>query len=332
MPRTRSEHVHDVKLKLLGKIRETSNRSGQQFLSNRAIARLYQISYQTADTLVRELALEGYLERRPASGTYYPGREPLGVGVQLLFHPRAKRKNSFGSRLLEELTAQLDHEKIPWRMSWTAKPSSRSHGLAAGRYPVIWERLDVVDLAVRLGRNALLLNHRPPPGIGSSLIDSVSVDDFSGGATAAQYLRRKFPSSKKLAILSGPADDPRSTARVKGFLSIVNATVITSPTWYYEGALSVADRVLAAGPEGIFCCADRLAEGIVRRCIARGLKRPPLVSFDDAPIAQWLNLTTMAIPWKEMVSAAIGVIKHRQFDDSSSAITQLVSAKLIERS
>jgi len=324
--------VHDVKLKLLSRLRDAPNRPGQQFLSNRAIARLYQISYQTADTLVRELVLEGHLERRAASGTYYPGRERIGVGVQLLFHPRAKRKNSFGSRLLDELTAQLDREKISWRMSWTTKPSSRPQAFDACRYPVIWERLDLVDLAVRLDRHALLLNHRPPPGIGSSLIDSVSVDDFSGGAAAAQYLRRKFPSSKRIAILSGPVDDARSNARVDGFLSLVDATVVASPTWYYEGALSVADRVLAAGGEGIFCCADRLAEGIVRRCIARGLKRPPLISFDDAPIAQWLNLTTMAIPWKEMVSAALGVIKHRQFDDSSSAITQLISTKLIERS
>jgi DNA-binding LacI/PurR family transcriptional regulator len=108
--------------------------------------------------------------------------------------------------------------------------------------------------------------------------------------------------------------------------------VFVSPTWNYEDAVKVADEVVAAGTDGIFCCADRLAEAIVRRCIRKGIKRPPLVSFDDAPIAQWLNLTTMAIPWMEMVSAAVRVIKQRQFDATSSAMAQLISTKLVIRS
>jgi DNA-binding LacI/PurR family transcriptional regulator len=190
----------------------------------------------------------------------------------------------------------------------------------------------MADRAVELGRHALLLNHRPPLGLPSSLIDSVSVDDFSGGAAAAQYLKREYPQARRTAILSGPSDDARSMARVNGFLSVASATVFTSPTWYYESALTLADKVVAAGKDGIFCCADRLAEAIVRSCIKHGIRRPPLVSFDDAPIAQWLNLTTMAIPWTEMVTAAVRVIKQRQFDDSSSAITQLISTKLVIRS
>ena len=163
-------------------------------------------------------------------------------------------------------------------------------------------------------------------------IDSVSVDDFSGGASAAQYLKTLHPQARRISILAGPVGDSRSAARVEGFRSVAGGTVFASPTWYYEGALTVADRVIAAGTDGIFCCADRLAEGVVRRCIARGIKRPLLISFDDAPIAQWLNLTTMAISWNEMVGAAIRVIKQRQVDQTSSAIAQLVSTKLIVRS
>jgi DNA-binding transcriptional regulator YhcF (GntR family) len=332
VPRTRTERVQVVKKKLLSIIQAESSRSGQRFLANRAIAKRFHISYQTADNLIRELVQEGLLERRPASGTYYPGGHKQTSGVLLIFNARAKRKTSFGSRLLEELTSHLDRAGIPWRMSWTTSLNPRTEGLPKERYPVIWERLDVVDRAVQLGRHALLLNYRPPPGLASSLIDSVSVDDFSGGAGAAQYFKRQFPRASRVAILSGPADDIRSTARVNGFLSVMPATVFVSPTWYYEGAIKIADKVVAAGADGIFCCADRLAEAVVRSCIRKGVKRPPLVSFDDAPIAQWLNLTTMAIPWTELVSAAVRVIKQRQFDNTSSAITQLISTKLIIRS
>ena len=316
VPRTRTERVQVVKKKLLSIIQAESSRSGQRFLANRAIAKRFHISYQTADNLIRELVQEGLLERRPASGTYYPGGHKQTSGVLLIFNARAKRKTSFGSRLLEELTSHLDRAGIPWRMSWTTSLNPRTEGLPKERYPVIWERLDVVDRAVQLGRHALLLNYRPPPGLASSLIDSVSVDDFSGGAGAAQYFKRQFPRASRVAILSGPADDIRSTARVNGFLSVMPATVFVSPTWYYEGAIKIADKVVAAGADGIFCCADRLAEAVVRSCIRKGVKRPPLVSFDDAPIAQWLNLTTMAIPWTELVSAAVRVIKQRQFDNT----------------
>ena len=332
MPRTRSERVQAVKKKLLAIIQAEGSRSGKRFLANRTIASRFHISYQTADNLVRELVQEGLLERRPASGTYYPGGQMKTSGVLLIFNARAKRKTSFGSRLLGELTTHLDRAGISWRMSWRTERNARNEGLPKERYPVIWERLDVVERAVQLGRHALLLNYRPRPGLASSLIDSVSVDDFSGGAGAAQYFKRQFPKAKKVAILSGPAGDIRSTARVDGFLSVVPATVFVSPTWSYESAVKVADKVVAAGTDGIFCCADRLAEAIVRSCIKKGIRRPPLVSFDDAPIAQWLNLTTMAIPWTELVSAAIRVIKQRQFDDTSSAIAQLVSTKLVIRS
>jgi hypothetical protein len=35
---------------------------------------------------------------------------------------------------------------------------------------------------------ALLLNDRPRPGLEAALLDSISIDDFSGGASAAQLL------------------------------------------------------------------------------------------------------------------------------------------------
>jgi DNA-binding GntR family transcriptional regulator len=60
---------------LLAGIQSASSHPGRKFMSNRAIARRYKISYQTADLLVRELAGEGLLDRRPASGTYITGAE-----------------------------------------------------------------------------------------------------------------------------------------------------------------------------------------------------------------------------------------------------------------
>jgi DNA-binding transcriptional regulator YhcF (GntR family) len=348
MSRTRSPHVADVKQQLIARIADVHHSPGQRFLSNRAVARRYGISYQTADILLRELVEEGVLVRRAASGTYIPGERAEQAGVRLIFHPRARHKNSFGSFLLDQLTARLDRERVDWRMSWktpaaTATATAAStRALGVSRYPIIWERPEAVDLAIRLKRPALVLNARPPAGIGATLIDSVSVDDFSGGAYAAQHLMarpvganaakpKKRSRRAEFAVLAGPSHDQRSAARVAGFLSVAPATIVNSTTWFYEDALDVADRALASGRDGIFCCNDRLAQALVRRATDRARPRPRLVGFDDAPIARWLNLTTIAIPWEELVDAVIGAIRRKQASPASAAIAQLVSTRIVLR-
>jgi DNA-binding LacI/PurR family transcriptional regulator len=360
MSRTRSAHVADVKQQLIARIGDVHHSPGQRFLSNRAVARRFGISYQTADRLLRELVAEGVIVRRPASGTYIPGERLEQTGVLLIFHPRARHKNSFGSFLLDQLTARLDRERIDWRMRWKSPAAAAiattasKRALGTGRYPIIWECPEAVDLAIRLKRPALVLNARPPAGIGATLIDSVSVDDFSGGAHAAQHLIALHASSNTsgnatakasanangakrsrrgsaFAVLAGPTHDQRSAARVAGFLSVAPATVINSTTWFYEDALDVADHALSAGRDGIFCCNDRLAQAVVRRAADRARPRPRVVGFDDAPIARWLKLTTIAIPWEELVDAVIGCILRKQASPASAAIAQLVSTRIVLR-
>ena len=331
MSRSRTEYVADVKRQLVDRIRDGHHLPGRRFLSSRVLARLFNVSYQTADILMRELVQEGLLIRRPASGTYLPGPKLDQSKVLLIFHPRAKRKNSFGANLLGRLTARLDKDRIDWRMSWTCPDVSGNRTITPTRLPIIWERPEAVDAAIQQRRFALVLNDRPPAGMGATLIDSVSVDDYSGGAHAAQFLIRRSPRPRRMAVLAGPRNDARSAARVSGFLSVAQAAVFHSRTWFYDAGLSVADEVLAGRPEGIFSCNDRLAQAVLRRTADRGIPRPLIIGFDDAPIAHWLNLTTMAIPWDELVAAAVGAVKRRQLQPFSSAIAQLVSTRLVVR-
>jgi len=321
-----------VKRQLVARIQDGHHLPGRRFLSNRALARLFGISYQTADILIRELVEEGLLTRRAASGTYLPGPQLDQSSALLFFHPRAKRKNSFGANLLDRLTARLEKDRIDWRMSWTCPDLSGKRPITTNRFPIIWDRPEAVDAVIRQRRFALVLNDRPPAGLGATLIDSVSVDDYSGGAHAAQFLIRRNPRPRAMAVLAGPRNDPRSAARVSGFLSIAQATVFHSRTWFFDAGLSVADKVLASRPEGIFCCNDRLAQAVLRRTEDRDMPRPLIIGFDDAPIAQWLNLTTIAIPWEELVAAAVGAVKRRQLQPFSSAIAQFVSTRLVVRS
>lgn len=313
MARLRSDRIEQIKRKLATSLVNGLHRPGDRFLSNRAVAKQYGISYQTADRLIGELAAEGLLRRSAGSGTFVPGQTVRFAGVQLIFHRRAKRKGSFGDRLLRELVQRLDRDGIEWRMAWADE--HRSPSLSSKGYPVIWECPPVVDNAIALGRSALLLNDRAPAGLASLMVDSISVDDFSGGACAAELFLKRNPvrrgTKPRFAILAGPTGDARSSARVAGFLSVAPAPVIPAANWFFEAGLAAADRVLARRPDGIFCCNDRLAEGLLAHCRNNHLPRPSVIGFDDAPIARWLDLTTIAIPWRDFISSAAAIIQNR---------------------
>lgn len=340
MPRPPSEHVQEARHKLLLRLRGGLHRPGDRFMSNRAIARHFHISYQTADRLVRELVAEGLLIRKPAAGTFLPtarfSRAAAPPMAHLLFHTRARREGSFGARLLEQLSTGLEREKIAWKVSYISEASAPARMLADNAFPILWEAPRALDHFIRANRRALLLNARPASGMPSLFIDSISIDDFSGGAMAAQLLASSSWSTahprgsalmrdtSSFCVVSGPADDPRSQARVGGFLSLApNATVIPAKSWYVEAGRLVAGTALRTGLGGIFCCNDRLAQAIVRHAEQEKMPLPPLVGFDDAPIAERLRLTTIAIPWQALINGALLVTQKRLANDPATASHQV---------
>jgi transposase len=305
---------------------------GERFGSNRAIARQYDVSYQTADRLLRQLEERGLLVRRPGSGSFAPGEAPKLTGVQLVFHARARRRDSFGNRLLALLRARLEREGVDVRVSYV-QPGRREYALPRrDRLPVVWDLPEVVREIAARGGQALLLNDRPEPGLAAVRIDSVSVDDFSGGAAAAQLLHRgAMGPQPRFAVLAGPEGDARSDVRVTGFLSLARAGVTHSPTWFADDAKPAAAAVLRAEADGIFCCNDRLAEAVLTVAAGRGVSVPPIVGFDDAPIAARLNLTTIAVPWTELVEGAARIIRARLRGDTSNASRQVFAVSPVIR-
>lgn len=326
MPRTRSQRVEDVKAKLRARLHDGAraglHRPGDKFFSTRFVAQTFGVSYQTAHRLMLELTQEGVLERRAASGSFVPGGRPDLSGALLLFNARGQRAGSFGARLFELLTRRLKREGISWKVQWLQETDAPK--LSATRFPILWEVPLAVAACIETQRFGLLLNLRPPPGLGAAWLDSVAADDFSGGAAAAQLLSRGAKPRAKLAIVGGPQDDARSIQRRDGFCSVApNAKTITADGWSFEDGLQVAARAVEAGRDGIFCCNDRLAEAILAWCQENNRARPKIIGFDDAPVAETLNLTTIAMPWNEMIAGASGVIKRR-LDGDGGTSSQLI--------
>lgn len=329
MARPRSARVDEVKSRLRTRLSEGVHRPGDRFLSAREVAAHFQVSYQTAHRLIQELTQEGWLQRRAASGTYIPRTESGWTSVQLVFGARARRKGSFGARLLHDLSRRLDRDKILLETTWA---SSRQE-IFDESFPVLWEAPAAMEKCIRLKKSALLLNDRPRPGLQAAFFDSVSMDDFSGGVCAAELLLREAPPARpRLAVVAGPENDPRSQARTAGFLSLApQAKIVQAGGWFYEDGYHVAGEAVELGKHGVFCCNDRLAEAIQVFCSENHRQAPPLVGFDDAPVAEKLNLTTIAIPWEDLVASAADIIKRRLSGETFAARQVIVTPQPVIR-
>jgi hypothetical protein len=284
------------------------------------LASKFGISYQTADRLIRELVDEGWLERRPSAGTYVSGKAVAWQGVALVFHERAKRAGSFGARLLEDLAQALTHAGIASKKVW-----SRDEDLVLNErwLPVLWERPATMAALAGARRFLLVLNDTPPPGLASSHVDSVACDDFSGGAAAAELLR----GAGNTAVLAGPESDHRSRQRVAGFRSVcVRAKVFWAESWDSDSSAKLAPRISKGKFSGVFCCNDRLAEGLLKNGVAA-----TVVGFDDAPVAEALDLTTIAIPWQEMVAGAVDIIRRRMNGHTGAAAKLIFAPRPVMR-
>jgi DNA-binding GntR family transcriptional regulator len=63
---------------------------GERFLSARALATRFGVSYQTAHRILVRLTEDGLLERRGGSGSYIAGEPPRYRRACLVFHARAR--------------------------------------------------------------------------------------------------------------------------------------------------------------------------------------------------------------------------------------------------
>lgn len=328
MARPRTPKVIEAKTRIIARLREGFHRPGQRFMSNRAVAQAYGLSYQTAHRLLAELQAEGWLARTPGSGSYLPGPSHVLRGVTLMFHPRARRAGSFGAQLLGVVQGALESAGIACTVVFATGESE----MPADQLPVIWE---CPALAARAGGQrhfAVLLNDRPPAGLGATVIDGFAVDDYSGGAAAAQILAASVGRRPRCAVLAGPVRDERSEQRVRGFLDHgPKSEVVSAGTWYAEEAAEAARRVARAGCEAVFCCNDGLAAALLQAVAELGEVRPAIVGFDDAPVAQEQDLTTIAIPWEHLAAGLVEVARRRLAGDTGSASQRIFAPHPVMR-
>ncbi len=327
MARPRSQKVLELKEKLIRRIEHGYYQPGSRFLSNRALGQRFEISYQTADTLLRELVAEGYLFRKPGSGTFLRGEAPQWQGVDLVLNERAKRKGSFGAVLRDRLLAEFSKVGIAVRTRWD-NPSLR---FSVGSLPVFWECDQLPQVLLDEGRYCLLINQTPPKGLSAAFVDAVSVDDHSGGVAAGELVKARTR-AKQIVVLGGPQSDQRCVDRVRGFQEVVpHSNAVFADSWFYEDGIKAVESILEKKPQVVFCANDRLAQALLDTVEREWVLPPKVIGFDDAPIAEQMNLTTIAMPWQEIADNVVEVVQKRMSGDTSTAITRILAPRPVLR-
>ena len=161
----------------------------------------------------------------------------------------------------------------------------------------------------------------PYPGI-----PSVVPEELEAGRSAARLLLDAGHRSVHLVGAGpGPADTPPGTVagreRLQGILEVLGAAGLEPASgylhedWLPPHGREATERILADHGAGsaIITFNDRLALGAYQALHDAGLEVPrdmSVVSFDDAPLAQWMRpgLTTFAIPHYELGRRAVELV------------------------
>ncbi len=171
---------------------------------------------------------------------------------------------------------------------------------------------------------AVLLNALP--GGPHASIPSVVPEELEAGRAAARLLLDAGHRSIHLVGAGpGPTDNPPGTVagheRLQGILEVLGdaglepASGFLCDDWLPEHGWEATRGILARDGAGsaIITFNDRLAFGAYQALHEAGLEVPrdmSIVSFDDAPIAEWLRpgLTTFAIPHYELGRRAVDLL------------------------
>ncbi len=174
---------------------------------------------------------------------------------------------------------------------------------------------------------------------------SVYPDEYQGGYAATDELIRAGHTS--IAFINTMSPIPARTGRLEGYLAALkDAGIRYRKSLVVEGRSSFAlDGYEAASvlfrsqrPTAVFCFNDRMAMGTYRAAREAGLTIPhdlSVVGFDNQEIvAEALSpaLTTLALPYYEMVAAAVDIrVAELKGEPTRTARHTAMSSKVVRR-
>jgi LacI family transcriptional regulator len=171
-------------------------------------------------------------------------------------------------------------------------------------------------------------------------MDSISVDNLSGGKLAAQHLASL--GHKRIACICGNAETRYNQGRLIGFREglmeaglEVDEALIAKADYNTFSGLNVTSQLLEMKdrPTAIFTCSDLMAYGAMKAAYVKGLKIPDdlsIVGFDDIFMSKYTlpPLTTVRQPIPELTEEAVNCFLTRKEDPGKTSRTIKLKLRL----
>jgi DNA-binding LacI/PurR family transcriptional regulator len=335
-------------------------KAGDRLPTDGQLMRQFSTSRPTVARAMRDLEMEGYLERRAGSGSFVrvPAQtKPSLIGILTpeigqheLFQPICSeialqcQKHNL-SLLWADSSGNgdgtIDHERNAYDLCqryislgvagvFFAPVEFSEKMLDANRE--IAEQLDSNGISVvLLDRDIERLPKR-------SRFDLVGIDNFRAGYMQADHMLGL--GCKKIGYVSREVSASTIDLRIAGFKNAMESKGISrEDTLDFCGDLedpSFIDSIISATPEALICANDTTAMMLMNSLIQRGVKIPDdlrMIGIDDVKIASMamVPLTSIHQPCRAIGSAAVNTMVRRIENRKMCAHDVHVDVELVVR-
>lgn len=180
-------------------------------------------------------------------------------------------------------------------------------------------------------------------------LDSITVDNVDGAYAATKHLLDL--GHKKVAIIDGQLKSFPAKRRLEGYKKALHDSQIDFREEYFvacdfaseadgfnkEAGYIAMQQLLNLGkkiPSAVFVSSDIQAIGAIQAIEERGLSVPKdiaVVGFDDIELAQYVGLTTMRQPIKQMGELAVEKLMRKMLEQSQNGFKRRFHTELVVR-
>lgn len=315
-------------------------KAGDRLPTDGQLMRQFSTSRPTVARAMRDLEMEGYLERRAGSGSFVrvPAQtKPSLIGI---LTPEVGEHELFQPICSEiALQCQKHNLSLLWADSSGNGSGTTDHernakelceryislGVAGVFFtPVEFSETMLVanrEIAEQLDANGIsvvLLDRDIERLPKRSRFDLVGIDNFRAGYMQADHMLNL--GCKKIAYISREISASTIDLRIAGFRhAMTSHGSKNSDIIEFCGDLdskTFVDSIVAAAPEAVICANDTTAMMLMRAFLQRGVKVPDnvrMIGIDDVKIASMamVPLTSIHQPCRAIGSAAVNTMVRR---------------------
>lgn len=318
MPRGRSPKYIQARRTLIGRLQSAYFAPGARFMSNRAASQEFDLSYPTAQSLLADLAEDGYIVRT-RSGTFVPGARKQFRQARVIFDPVSMKEDTFGGAMLQPLKKRLTDASLAFACNW----SDQRRAIGSDEYVVLWERgQGRVSREMALFKHrGLLLNATPAPGKAMEQFDSVAIDYFAAGELAGHFLRRPLPASSHVIIVAArPGLMGWAQQCILGFRgSWPRARTLYPTLTDPPSGQRFLEKLTQTPHDAVLFFVVRHALSYFDYIKAHRLPIPQIIVIDKPPHRKDLPFPFVSVSLEQFIDCAVRIVRNRLHGDSSSA-------------